>query len=244
MSEIIGEGEALRFFEVATAVRLDLPDGGWGIELDGRVVKTPMSKTFLVPSSALAEAVVNEWSAQGEKIIPATMPLTGLANAATDRIEPNPQFFIDQLVTYARSDLLCYWAEGPEDLVVRQHIAWQPILDWVNETFNARFVTATGIIPVEQPEESLKAIKDALQDASVFHLAGLIDLAGIKSSVLLALAVWNGRLTPEDAFDAAFVDEIFQEEQWGEDHDAIQRRSVIRSEVIATANFLQLLDVA
>lgn len=244
MSEIIGEGAARRFFEMATARRLGLPDEGWCIELDGRVVKTPMGKSFLVPSCALAEAVVNEWNAQGEKIIPATMPLTGLANAATDRIEPNPQIFIDQLITYARSDLLCYGAEEPDDLVLRQHNAWQPILDWADETLNARFITTTGIIPVEQPVETLKAIAVALQGASVFHLAGLIDLAGIKSSVLLALAVWGGRLTPEDAFDAAFVDEMFQEEQWGEDHGALQRRSIIRNEVIATANFLQLLDVA
>jgi len=242
MSEIIREGVIGRFFETAVAVRSDSPDDGWRIELDGRVVKTPLGKPYLVPTAALADGIAGEWNAQGEKIVPASMPLAGLANAAIDKIAMEPQVFIDQLVGYARSDLLCYWAEAPDDLVARQRGVWQPVLDWARENMEARFIATTGVLPIEQPQETLKVIADLLGGITAHHLTGLVDLAGRMNSVLLALAVWKGRLGADEAFNTAYLDDIFQEEQWGEDTDAIHRRSVIRAEILSTAGFLVLLD--
>lgn len=242
MSEIIGEGETGRFFETAVAVRCDVPDDGWCIELDRRVVKTPLGKPFFVPTSALASGIAAEWNAQGEKIAPATMPLTSLANASIDKIAPDANRFVEQLVGYARSDLLCYWADGPDDLVARQKNTWQPVLDWVCEDLGAEFIVTTGIIPVEQPQDALNVISELLCGTTAFRLTGLVDLAGRMTSVLLALAVWKGRVNAGEAFDAAYLDEVFQEEQWGKDRDAVQRRSVIRNEILSTARFLELLD--
>ncbi len=241
MSEIIGEGEIGRFFETAAAVRSEPPGDDWRIELDGRVVKTPMGKPLVVPSSALADGIAGEWNAQGEKIILPSMPLAGLTNAAIDKIAPNRHHFTAQLVGYARSDLLCYWAEGPDDLVLRQRDAWQPVLDWAHETLGAHFATTAGVIPVEQPQETLDTITGHLTDISDFHLAGLMDLAGRMNSVLLALAVWKEHLGALDAFEAAYLDDVFQEEQWGEDNDAVHRRSIIRDEILSTSEFLTLL---
>ncbi len=242
MSEILGVGEIGRFFETAVAAPYGQPTDGWRIELDGRVVKTPLGETFLVPTSVLAECIANEWNRQGEKIIPSSMPLASLTNAAIDKIAPDRQHFTDQLVGYARSDLLCYWAEGPDDLVLRQRDAWQPVLDWARQALGAHFIVTVGVIPVEQPQEVLDAIADQLADISEFHLTGLVDLAGRMTSVLLALAVWKEQMTASEAFDAAYLDDVFQEEQWGEDHDAVQRRSIIRDEILSTTEFLTLLD--
>jgi len=241
MSEIIGEGVASRFYKAAVVVS---SEDSFGIELDGRVLKTPLKKIFLVPASSLADAVVKEWNAQGDKIFPRTMPLTSLANAAIDRIAPDPQHFSDQLVDYARSDLLCYWAESPDDLVQLQRNAWQPILDWTEGFLKEPFVRTSGIIPIEQPEQTLRAICHVVESLNPFYLTALIDLASRMSSVLLALAVWQGRLSAEEAFDAAFLDDIFHEQRWGEDSEATQRRSVIHAEIRSTAEFLTLLDAS
>jgi len=239
MSEIIGDGTARRFYEAVKAVP---NDRAWQIELDGRVVKTPGGATFVTPTSAMAMAVTEEWEAQGDKIVPASMPLVGLCNAAIDRIAPDKPSFVDQLLGYARSDLLCYWADGPDDLVRLQHVQWQPVLDWIAEEFQASFIVTAGVIPINQPDGAINSIAQALGGIDAYRLAGLIDLAGHLSSVLLALAAWRGRVGGADAFQAAFLDELFQEELWGEDKDASGRRAIINAEIHATIRFLTLLD--
>jgi len=242
MSGIIGEGEIGRFFEAAIAVPSQSADGHWQIELDGRVVKTPLGHPFVVSSSALAAGIAEEWNAQGDKIVPATMPLASLSNAAIDKINPESAHIIEQLVGYARSDLLCYWAEAPADLVQRQRDEWQPVLEWSETALGARFISTTGIIPVEQPAPALDTVAQILGEASSFHLTAVVDLAGRMNSVLLALAVWKRHLTAEKAFNSAYLDDIFQEEQWGADEEAVDRRSNIRNEISHAAEFLRLLD--
>ncbi len=244
MSEIIGEGEVRRFYKSAAAVECGNSPGGWLLELDGRPIRTPLKKTFSVPTQALALRICEEWNEQGEKIVPASMPLTGLANAAIDRIEPDSQVFIDQLTGYASSDLLCYWAAEPEDLVKRQRDLWQPVLDWVSETFGARFAVTNGILPIDQPSEVFDAIGSSFKEQDAYTLAGLVDLAGALKSVILALAVWRGRLSPDDAFEAANLDELHQEERWGMDKEALERREIIHQDVKSSAEFLGLLDMA
>lgn len=238
MSEIVGEGEARRFYDTVTSAPVG---GGWSIELDGRVVKTPLGETFLSPTRELADVVVAEWDAQDEKVIPASMPVASLCNAAIDRIAPDRPVFIGQLRSYAASDLLCYWAEQPEDLVTRQRDLWQPILDWAVDTYGAEFIATAGIIPVDQPETALDAVTSVFEGMSSYELTGMVDLAGRLNSVLLALALWEDRIDEAAAFQAAFLDELFQEEQWGEDREAVQRRAGIRDEMSSTVKFLSLL---
>ena len=47
----------------------------------------------------------------------------------------------------------------------------------------------------------------------------------LTGSVLLALAVARGRLTPAEAWSLAHIDEDFQIEQWGVDTEAAGRRA-------------------
>jgi chaperone required for assembly of F1-ATPase len=70
-------------------VTVEPEDGGFAIRLDGRPVKTPARAPLAVPTEALAQAVADEWRAVGERIDPRAMPLTGLANAAIDRVAPD-----------------------------------------------------------------------------------------------------------------------------------------------------------
>src|SRR5690349_6222473 len=94
-------------------VSVDREGDGWSLKLDGRPVKTPARATLVVPTEALAEAIADEWREVEETIDPRAMPLTGLANAAIDRVAPERQAFADGLASYAESDLTCYRATGP-----------------------------------------------------------------------------------------------------------------------------------
>lgn len=224
-----------RFYDTAEA------DGDGRILLDGRPVKTPGRADLAASSRSLAGAIADEWAAQGEMIDPRAMPLTGLANAAIDRIAPDAAAFVRGLSAYGESDLLYYRAEGPAPLVSRQAERWDPILAWAQQRYDAVFETTAGIVPMKQPEESVARLACAVADRTPFQLAGLSPLVTISGSLLIALALAEGALTLADAWDAATLDEQWQAEQWGEDAEAVAALAARHRDFSAAARFLALL---
>jgi len=211
------------------------------ILLDGRPVKTPGRADLALPTDALAGAVADEWNAQGETIDPFSMPLTGLANAAIDRVAPDPAAFARGLAAYGESDLLYYRAEGPAPLVARQAKLWDPILAWAQQRYDAVFELAAGIIHMPQPVETIARLGAAVASRDPFQLAGLSPLVTISGSLLVALAVAEGTLGLDEAWDAATLDEQWQAEHWGEDGEAAQALAGRRRDFAAAARFLALL---
>lgn len=227
-----------RFFKQASA----RPDGeGHGVWLDERRLKTPARNFFTVPTAALAEAAAAEWNAQGERVDPKSMPLTGLSNAAIDRIAPERAAFAERLAAYGTHDLLCYRAEAPVELAARQAKAWQPILDWLEQTHGARLVLAEGIIHVDQPAEARAAQVAAVLAHDPFRLAALHMLTTATGSLTLGLAVLGGRLSAAEAFELSRLDEEFQIAQWGRDAEADARAALIRAEAETAGRYLALL---
>jgi len=216
-------------------------DGGRAsILLEGKPVRTPGKALLTLPSRALAEAVASEWRAQRERIDPSTMPLTRLANSAIDGVAGREQAVIDDIVRHAASDLLCYRAEGPEALVEAQGKHWDPVLAFAREELKAPLVLAEGIVHVAQPEASLTRIRGEMEGLDPFSLAALHVMTALTGSALLALAVLKGRLSPEEAWEAAHVDEDFQISQWGEDAEAATRRENRWRDFAAAARALAL----
>lgn len=215
---------------------------GFGIVLDGRLVRTPGRAPLAVPSERLAEAIVEEWNAQGEKIDPRSMPLTGLANAAIDRIAPDRERFARGLAVFGESDLLCYRAEGPAPLVRRQSELWDPILDWARRRFDVAFETVAGIIHRPQPAATVERLQSAVLARTPFELAGLSPLVTVSGSILIALALAEGAIGLESAWDAATLDEQWQAEQWGEDEEATKALAGRRADFEAGARFLALQE--
>ena len=216
-------------------------DGGFALLLDEKPVRTPGKKLFLLPSRALAEAVAEEWRAQKERIDPATMPLTKLANSAIDGVPGREDDVIGDILNYAGSDLLCYRAEGPRGLVEAQRAHWDSVLAWAKSALGAPFVLAEGVVHVAQPQASLDRLREALKAHDPFGLAALHVMTGLTGSALLALGVALERMTPEEAWKAAHVDEDWQITQWGEDAEAASRRSARRRDFDAAARALALL---
>lgn len=214
---------------------------GFGIVLDGRPVRTPGRAPLAVPTERLAEAIVAEWNAQGEKIDPRSMPLTGLANAAIDRIAPVRARFARGLAVYGESDLLCYRAEGPAPLVRRQSDLWDPILDWARHRFDVAFEIVAGIIHRPQPSATIDRLRSAVLARTPFELAGLSPLVTVSGSLLIALALAEEAIGLESAWDAATLDEQWQAEQWGEDEEATKALASRRADFEAAARFLGLL---
>jgi len=224
-----------RFYkEVAVA------DGG-AILLDGKPVKTPARADLILPTPALAEAVAAEWRAQGDEIDPRTMKLTGLSNAAIDRVAPDLASFARPLAAYAESDLLCYRADAPAELVARQAEAWDPLLDWARARFDVHFAVTRGIVHAPQPDATVARLGEALAAYDAFPLAGLAPIITIGGSLVTALALAEDEIDADSAFDLTHLDELWQARRWGEDRLALEARAVRKRDFMAAAELLDLL---
>lgn len=211
-----------------------------GILLDSRPVRTPAKALLILPNNALAEAVAGEWRAQKDDIDPHAMPFTGLANAAIDRVAPDRAAFASGLSAYGESELLCYRAAEPPPLVDRQNIVWNTLLDWARSRFDVNFTLVTGIMHQPQPPETLARLSPAMAAHDPFQLAALSPIVTISGSLVIALALAEGVMTPEAAFDAAHLDELWQEEMWGADYFALQSRAAHRTDFLAACRFFEL----
>ena len=201
---------------------------------------TPAKAALILPSLAFAEAIAEEWRSQGERLKPANLPLTQLANTAIDRVAPDPKPVIDELVAYAGTDLVCYWAERPEGLVERQRRHWQPLLDDLALRHDALLTVHQGVVPRPQPPSALAALARHLSTLSPFALTGLTAATSSCGSLVIGLALTEGRVTPDEAFELSQLDETYQIEQWGEDAAAAVRRRALRQEILDTHRFLTL----
>lgn len=228
----------LRFYKEAGVIE---QDGQFAVALDGRTARTPARHRLAVGSRALAEAMAAEWAAQGERIDPASMPVTRLVNSAVDGVERNRDAVAAEIVNYAGSDLLCYRAEGPDGLVRRQHEAWDPVLAWAAEDLGAPLRSGEGIIHVAQSPGVGEAIGRAVARYDAIGVAALNIMTTLTGSAVLALAVARGRLEPEAAWAAAHVDEDFQAGIWGADAEAEARRATRWRDMEAAARVLGLL---
>jgi chaperone required for assembly of F1-ATPase len=227
-----------RFYKTAGIVPLA---AGFGIALDGRPVKTPGRRDLAAPNARLAEAIADEWNAQGEKIDPRAMPLTGLANAALDRVAADAPAFAAGLAAYGESDLLCYRAEGPAALVARQSEHWDPIIAWAQQRYDLVLELAVGVMHMQQPAETRAALGAAVAANDPFALAGLSPLVTISGSLLIALALAEGALSLDAAWAAGTLDDQWQAEQWGEDPEAAAALAGRRRDFEAGSRFLSLL---
>jgi chaperone required for assembly of F1-ATPase len=229
-----------RFWTIAEAVE---SDGGHAIALDGRRMKTPARADFVVPTPALADGIVNEWNAAGEMVDPRAMPLTGLANAAIDQIAPDKKNYAAGIAAYGENDLTCYRAEGPDLLVERQAESWDALLSWARRRYDVDFACQTGIMHVPQPGETVAKLAHAVAALDAFELAGMSPMVTIGGSLIAALAVYEGMMPAESAWEAVSLDERWQLEQWGDDPEARAALDARRRDFLVAARFLELLRV-
>ena len=209
------------------------------ILLDGRPIRTPARHLLQIEFPQLAEAIAGEWRAQGEEIDPRAMPMTGLANAAIDRVAPDPAAFAAPLLRYAETDLLCYRAEEA-DLAGEQAATWDPLLDWARGRYDVHFEVTRGIVHVAQPPATVARLGEALMARDAFALAAMSPLVTIGGSLVTALALAEREIGADAAFDATHLDELWQARHWGEDEQALAMRESRRADFTAAARFLDL----
>ena len=217
-------------------------EGGWAVRLDDRPMRTPARAMLIVPNRALVDAIAGEWHAVEGEIDPRAMPLTGLANAAIDRVAPEKDAFAGGLARYAEADLACYRSGWPPELVERQAAGWDALLAWARRRYDVDFAITSGIMHVPQPAATIDRLAQAVAELDAFRLAGLSPLVTVGGSLVAALAVLERAMSDDVAWQAVSLDERWQLEQWGLDSEAEQALDNRRSDFFAAARFLDLLD--
>lgn len=227
-----------RFYEKAEVAEVE---GGFAVHLDGRPVKTPARNLLLLPSMTAAQIVADEFAAQEKVIDPGKMPATRLMNTAIDGIAQDPQAVFEDILRFAGTDMLCYRADSPQELVSRQTAQWDPLIDWM-EGLGARFSLAEGVMHIEQSREAIAAFGVHLAGyKDPIALASLQTMTTLTGSAIIALAIAKGEVTAEQGWNLAHLDEDWTIEHWGSDAEAVERRKKRAIEMMMAARVLQAL---
>jgi len=228
-----------RFYKQAAAA--PLASGGYGVALDGRRVRTPAGKPLELPCLALAEAVAEDWAAQGETVQPRTMQIMTLAATALDRVGPRAKEVAAGIARYGETDLLCYRDAANGELARRQNAAWQPVLDWLAEAHGVRLRPVSGVMPAPQDSRALAALRRSVEALGPFRLTALHAAVSATGSAALGLALLDGRLNACQTWRSARIDDDWQAERWGEDAEARKQGAALREELAAIERFAGLL---
>jgi chaperone required for assembly of F1-ATPase len=228
--------EPIKRFYKAVAVS---PEGeGWSVKLDGRLPRSPRGQPLITPARALAELIAAEWEEQETFIRLNEMAATRMAHTVLDWLPAKRAEVRGECVRYLGSDLLCYLADGPQELIARQEAAWKPVREWFTRSLGVELITTSGIAPVNQPAETLDAFLKHLTTLDDWALAGVARSCALFGSAVLAWALTHGRLAGPEAFALSRLDEAFQEEQWGVDDEAAARAAVRRADANALDRWL------
>ena len=224
-----------RFYKSAA---IEQTGGGFRILLDGKPVHTPGGNVLALPIRALAESIAGEWRDQKTDIEPLSMPMLRMANTALDGIAANRPAVVDAVARFGEHDLICYRAEQPPELAVLQDQAWSPMLDWLAVRHGARLAAAAGLTHIPQPPEALAALRRVVEGMDDFALAALHVMASVTGSLVLALALAEGKLNPAQAFQMSRSDEDYQAGKWGADAEAETRARALARELDVALAFL------
>lgn len=229
-------------FWTNTAVRQE--GTGYGVALDGRPVKTPAKAPLVVPTRMLANAIAAEWDAQTEVVDPRTMPVTRGANAAIDKVRIQHAEVAELLAAYGESDLLCYRADAPAELCARQAEQWDPLLDWLEDTFGVRLAIGTGVMHVAQPDDAVQKLRAEVHGMTEFELAAFHDLVSLSGSLVIGLAATRDAQPVERLWDISRLDESWQAEQWGEDEEAAEVAEIKRESFLNAKRFYDAVRIS
>ncbi len=209
----------------------------FAVYLDERELKTPGRKALHLKTQALAQLIATEWDAQDGEIKPEIMPVTRLLNVAIERTPLNRDELCKEVAKYLGTDLTCYRAVAPQELVERQVQAYDDVLAWADETHGIKLNTTEGLLTAQDAEMTQRGADYAAAQDDL-RVTLLVHFTAVFGSAVLAIAVMDGHLTAEDALTRSRTDELFQIQRWGEDEEAAERTQNIHVETLALAQVL------
>ncbi len=211
----------------------------WRLFINDKELKSPKGNSFMLPNEKLATIIADEWRRQDRNIRPDQMPFYQFAATAIDIVNADRGTYIAELSRFGETDLLCYRSESDPVLAARQRQLWQPLLQWLRDEYQTDLKITSGIIAIKQPD--IYRLHTILLNWDHWHLAVLGIAVANLGSLALGAAFCEGRLWPDEAHHLSCLDELYQEERWGKDEDAVQKRSLLEAELVALRSFLDCI---
>ena len=221
-------------------------DEGFAIQLDGKSIKTPMGQTLAAPNRAIADAIVQEWSSQGDVVHHDNLQITQFLTTALDQSRERAAI-TKVLLKYLDTDLLCYRVKEPQEISKRQKEVWDRWLTWFDEHFESPLEVTYGIDALKQDPDTHKQIWNYLEALDEFYFTVLQIVTSQTGSIVLGLAFLEHEASIDDVFNASELEEIYHSEIAGEaihGADPVQerRQATLRRELETSKRFLELLD--
>ena len=219
---------------------------GYVIQLDAKTVKTPLGQDMAAPTQALADAVVLEWAAQEEKVKPETMPLTQFLTTTIDKIRDR-EAITESVMRYLDTDLVCYWTKEPEALAKRQKEVWGRWVKWFDEHFEVPLHTTKKLDAIKQEEEAHKRAWNYIETLDDYYFTVVHIITSLSGSMIMALAFSEGDITPEEIFEASYLEELYRGEIYNEDVHGVApneqaERDLFIRDASAAKQFLELAN--
>lgn len=227
-----------RFYKQVDAVDVD---HGFAIQLDGRPIKTPARAELVLPLKPMADAVAAEWAAQGDDIDPATMPFTALAQGALDQVAKERPRIVSRIAAFADSDMLYFRGDANQQaLADHQAEKWDLLLDWARARYDVSFTLVCGIMHQSQSPLTLKRLAEAVEAQDDFTLAAMLSLVGLAGSLVAVLGLVEGAFDADELWPLVNLEELWQEQQWGADDLAVEKRALKQADYLGAVRFLEL----
>ncbi|MGY8986546.1 MAG: ATP12 family chaperone protein [Sphingomonadales bacterium] len=218
-------------------------EDGFLILLDGKPIKSPLGNIISVPTEDLAKAILGEWDVEGDEINPEIMLLTRFANTNFDKVRPQREAIVGEVSAFGGSDLLCYRASTPDDLVEAQSKEWDLILIWLKEELDVGLKTTSNVLHIEQNLEDLAKLQAIVNSLDTFILSAFYSVTSILGSLVLALALLKKKINVDEAWCASRVDENYQINAWGENLETMQKNKNDYKVLKSAVKFIKLATI-
>lgn len=232
-----------RFYTLVSCKKVD---EGYALQLDGKVVKTPLGQDMIALTKPLADAITLEWASQEDKIKPETMPITQILTTRIDKARDR-EAITESVMKYLDTDLVCYWAKEPEDLAKKQKEVWGRWVKWFDEHFEVPLYTTKKIDALTQDPEAHKRVWNYIEALDDAYFTILHIVTSLSGSLILALAFSEGEITPEEVFNASYLEELYKNGIYNEDVHGIApneqaERDAFKRDIDAAQKYLELAN--
>lgn len=139
---------------------------------------------------------------------------------------------IKTMCRFAATDMLLFWSNETE-ILKRQQEIWRPYLDELNVKINI-----SQSLQIPENEIFLQRINSYLEKLSDKKLTAAFLTATLLKSVILGIFILNDEISVEQLFAAAFLEELYQNELWGTDNEAAEKRETVKSELHKIKEYL------
>ncbi len=212
---------------------------GYAVQLDDKPVRTPARRLLAAPSLALAQAIAAEWDAQARhhRSGKNAADAAGQRDHRRRRRSASPGRGGDRNISRVGPAVLSRWRSPRLGRTASASLGPDPGL---GARSTRRPIQAR---PRRHPCRSTGCGACGSESAipsDPWRLGALHVVTTLTGSALLALAVLRGRLSVEDAWLAAHVDEDWNMERWGRDDMALERRAFRYAEFQAAAKVLRM----